>query len=208
MTGAATVVGAVLAGGLASRMGGGDKGLRLLGGRTLLDRVIERLRPQVGRLILNANGDPARLARWNLPVVPDTMPGRLGPLAGVLAGMIWTRAHAPDTTDIVTVPTDAPFIPSDLVSRLRAARESEGAPIALAASSGRLHPVIGLWPLRLETSLAEALASGEYRVGAWALAQGAATATYNFVDIDPFMNVNRPEELAEAERRLRSLSGP
>ena len=189
-------------------MGGGDKGLLPLGGRTLLDHVIARLRPQVRQLVLNGNGDPARFARWGLPVVADTVPDRPGPLAGLLAGMQWTRQHCPEAADIVTVPADTPFLPSDLVARLHAARRRDGAPIALAASGGRRHPVIGLWPVRLEAALAQALARGEQGVGAWALAQGAATADYQTTGFDPFMNVNRPEELAEAERLLRSVPPP
>jgi molybdopterin-guanine dinucleotide biosynthesis protein A len=205
VTDAPKPVGVLLAGGLARRMGGGDKALLPLGGRTLLDHVIARLRPQMRRLVLNANGDPARFARWGLTVVADTVPDRPGPLAGLLAGMTWTRQHCPEATDIVTVPADTPFLPPDLVARLHAARAREGTPIALAASAGRMHPVIGLWPVRLETALAEALARGEWGVGAWALAQGAATADYEVAEFDPFMNVNRPEELAEAERLLRLM---
>lgn len=201
-------VGVILAGGLARRIGGGDKGLRLLGGRTLLGHVIERLRPQVGQLVLNANGDPARFARFALPVIADTLPDQPGPLAGLLAGMQWARQHSPDAADIVTVPTDAPFLPADLVARLAEARLSDGAAIAIAASAGRLHPVVGLWPVRLAGELAAALAAGERGVGAWARAQGAATAAYEVAEYDPFMNVNRPEELAEAERLLHSVPPP
>jgi molybdopterin-guanine dinucleotide biosynthesis protein A len=199
----ANPVGVILAGGRASRMGGGDKGLRPLGGRPLLAHVIERLRPQVSALILNANGDPARFAAWNLPVVADTLGGTPGPLAGVLAGMVWTRLHRPGTADIVTVPTDTPFLPPDLIARLLAARQRVVSPIALAASMGRLHPVIGLWPVALEPRLAEALRASEYRVGAWAEAQGAVAVEWACAGTDPFLNVNRPEELAAAERLLR-----
>jgi len=193
-------VGVLLAGGLARRMGGGDKALRRLGGKTLLDHTIARLGPQVLELILNANGDPARFADWNFPVIADPIPGRPGPLAGVLAGMRWVREHRPQIADIVTVPTDTPFLPDDLVARLRAAREQAGAPIAVAASAGRLHPVVGLWPVRLAGALARSLAAGERGVGAWALGQGAATAVFDVAGLDPFSNFNRPEELAAAER--------
>lgn len=195
-------VGVVLAGGLARRMGGGDKALRPLGGRTLLDQVLDRLRPQVCTVVLNANGDPARFAAWALPVVQDPMPGRPGPLAGVLAGMRWTRDHAPEAADILTAPADAPFLPCDLFGRLHLARAAAGTPIALAASFGRPHPVVGLWAVRLEPALAAALQGGEQRVGAWALAQGAAVAEWGGSP-DPFTNLNRAEDLAEAERRLR-----
>lgn len=201
-------VGVILAGGLARRIGGGDKGLRLLGGRTLLDHVMERLRPQVRQLVVNANGDPARFARFGLPVVADTMPDQPGPLAGLLAGMHWARRHCPEAADVVTVPTDAPFLPTDLVARLRQAREHDGAPIAIAASAGQLHPVVGLWPVRLADALVASLMVGERGVGAWALAQGAAAADYHIAGFDPFMNINCPEELAEAERLLRLVPPP
>ena len=197
-------VGVVLAGGLARRMGGGDKALRRLGGRTLLDHVLARLRPQVGALVLNANRDPARFAAWGLPVVADPVEEGAGPLAGVLAGMRWARRYVPDAADILTVPADTPFLPPDLSARLHAARPAE-TPIALAASFGRVHPVIGLWAVRLEPALAAAIAAREQRVGAWALARGAAIATCE-ADPDPFMNVNRPEDLAEAERLFRTAS--
>lgn len=204
MTSGRKPVGVILAGGRARRMGGDDKGLRLLAGRPLLDHVLARLRPQADRIVLNANSDPARFARWQLPVVPDGVSGRPGPLAGVLAGMLWTGENCQDTADIVTVPTDAPFIPHDLVVKLEDVRRQAGAAIALAASGGRQHPVIGLWPVRLAPMLAAALAAGERRVGAWALAQGAATADWPIAGHDPFLNLNRPEELAEAERMLRA----
>jgi len=201
-------VGVILAGGLARRMGGGDKGLRLLAGRPLLDHVLARLRPQVERVVLNANGEPARFAQWTLPVIPDAVSGERGPLAGVLAGMLWTQRHCPDIADIAAVPTDAPFIPHDLVVRLRRERERAGAAIALAASGGRQHPVIGLWSVRLAAQLAAALADGEGRVGAWAAAQGAVTVEWPMPGHDPFLNLNRPEELAEAERLLRPAPPP
>jgi molybdopterin-guanine dinucleotide biosynthesis protein A len=201
-------VGLILAGGRARRMGGGDKGLRLLGGRPLLDHVLARLTPQVDRVVLNADGDPARFAQWQLPVVADSVAGYRGPLAGVLAGMLWTQENRPGVTDIVTVPTDVPFIPNDLVTRLHQAREHAGTAIALAASGGHQHPVIGLWPVRLAARLAEALAGGEARVGAWAFAQGTVAVDWATDGYDPFLNLNRPEELAEAERLLRSVLPP
>ena len=195
-------VGVILAGGLARRMGGGDKGLQLLGRRPLLERVLVRLRPQVSDVVLNANGDPARFAQWRLPVVPDGDAKHRGPLAGVLAGMLWTRDNRREAADIVTVPTDAPFIPHDLVVQLQNARERAGTAIAVAASGGRQHPVVGLWSVRLAPGLAEALARDEQRVGDWALASGAVAVDWPIVGYDPFLNLNRPEELAEAERIL------
>jgi molybdenum cofactor guanylyltransferase len=196
-------VGVLLAGGRARRMGGGDKGLCRLGGRTLLDHVVARLGPQVDRLVLSANGDPARFADCKLPVVADPIAGHAGPLAGVLGAMLWVREHRPETVDIVTVPIDTPFLPTDLVCGLQAARQRAGCAIALAASAGRLHPVVGLWPVHLAEALAAALAAGERRTGEWALGRGAAVAAFAFTEgTDPFLNINRPEELAEAERVL------
>lgn len=201
-------VGVILAGGLARRMGGGDKGMRLLGGRPLLEHVLARLLPQVERVVLSSNGDPARFAQWHLTVVPDGVPEPRGPLAGVLAGMLWTSKNCRGVAEIVTVPTDSPFIPHDLVSKLKDARERAGAAIAVAASGGRRHPVVALWPVRLAPQLAQALASGEQRVGGWVLAQEAATVEWPIVQYDPFLNINRPEELAEAERLLAANLQP
>ena len=154
------MIGLLLAGGRATRMGGGDKGLRLLAGRPILDHVIERLRPQLSRLLLNANGDPARFAAYGLPVVGDSPPDFAGPLAGVLAGLEWAAREAPDCPLLLSAPTDAPFLPRDLVRRLWAGREAEGADIAMAASGGRTHPVVGLWPVALAPALRHALVDG------------------------------------------------
>src|SRR5207245_2146601 len=150
------------------RMGGGDKALRLLGGRPLLDHVIERLRPQVDALVLNANGDPARFARFGLPVVPDSIGDFAGPLAGILAGLDWAAAHRPDCATIVSVATDAPFLPKDLVARLVRGMEAAGAELACAASGGQPHPVIGLWPVALREDLRRALVEeGIRKVDVW-----------------------------------------
>src|SRR5438045_1071843 len=123
---AATVLGLVLAGGLARRMGGGDKARLRIGHQTILERVLERLAPQCAALVLNANGDPARFEDTRLPVIGDTVPGFLGPLAGILAGLEWAAAHAPGITDVVSAPGDCPFLPADLVARLIAARSEAG----------------------------------------------------------------------------------
>jgi molybdopterin-guanine dinucleotide biosynthesis protein A len=147
------VVGVLLAGGQARRMGGGDKCLRPLGGRTILDHVLERARPQVRALVLNANGDPARFAAFDLPVAADVIEGFAGPLAGVLTGMAWAGRHRPECPWIATIATDTPFFPTDLVARLLAAIEADGADLACAASVGRAHPVFGLWPVRLAGDL-------------------------------------------------------
>src|ERR1700753_1158519 len=150
-------LGLVLAGGLARRMGGGDKALIEIGGTTILDRVIARLAPAVTGLILNANGDPARFARYGLPVVADSVPDFAGPLAGILAGLDWAAAHAPEIAGIVSVPGDCPFLPRDVVPRLHAVRAAANTPLACARSGDWRHPVVGLWPLALRDDLRHAL---------------------------------------------------
>ena len=195
------MIGLLLAGGRATRMGGGDKGLRLLAGRPILDHVIERLRPQLGRLLLNANGDPARFAAYGLPVVGDSPPDFAGRLAGVLAGLEWAAREAPDCPLLLSAPTDAPFLPRDLVRRLWAGRESEGADIAMAASAGRTHPVVGLWPVALASALRHALVvEGLRKVDIWTARYRVAVVDFPIEAVDPFFNANRPEDLAEAER--------
>src|SRR6202789_4411347 len=155
MTEALGVPGVVLAGGLARRMGGGDKPLREIGGRTILARVIARLGPQCERLLLSANGDPLRFASFGLPVVADGVKQHPGPLAGILAGLDWAAAHQPNAQWIVSAPGDCPFLPRDLVARLRQAVSAQGAELAVAASQGRAPPVIGLWKVGLRDALRE-----------------------------------------------------
>jgi molybdopterin-guanine dinucleotide biosynthesis protein A len=196
----------VLAGGLARRMGGGDKPLRLLGGRTLLDHVIARLRPQAALLMLNANGDAARFAPWGLPVVPDGLPDHPGPLAGILAALDWTAEHHPALPWVVSAPGDSPFIPPDLVARLHAAREAAGTQLACAASAGQAHPPIGLWPVALRQDLRAALLAGERKIDRWTARHGVAQAEWSAEAFDPFFNANAPEDLAEAERLLQSTA--
>jgi len=199
------IIGVLLAGGLARRMGGGDKPLRLVAGRPLLDRVIERLRPQVAGLVLNANGDPARFAAYGLPVVADSIPDYAGPLAGILAGLDWTAEHRPDCPMIVSVATDAPFLPTDLVSRMVAAVAAEGADLACAASGGQAHPVIGLWPVRLRDDLRRAVVDeGLRKVDVWTGRYRLATAAFRDRPIDPFFNANRPEDLDRAAALLEA----
>ncbi|MFZ2004569.1 MAG: molybdenum cofactor guanylyltransferase MobA [Stellaceae bacterium] len=200
-----TIIGVLLAGGLARRMGGGDKPLRLLGGRPLLDRVIERLRPQVSGLVLNANGDPARFASYGLPVVADSVPDFAGPLAGILAGLDWTAENRPDCPMIVSVATDAPFLPTDLVARLAEAMAAENADLACAASGGQAHPVIGLWPIRLRDDLRRAVVDeGIRKVDVWTARYRLAKAVFSDQPIDPFFNANRPDDLEEAARLLEA----
>ncbi|MFB2594372.1 molybdenum cofactor guanylyltransferase MobA [Paracoccus sp. p4-l81] len=191
--------GVILAGGRSSRMGGGDKGLRLLAGRAMIAHVIDRLTPQAGPLAINANGDPARWAGFGLPVLADPVPGYPGPLAGALAAMDWAAAQGAGA--VVTVAADTPFFPADLVARL-----AHGAPFALGASvgaDGRMHdhPTFGLWPVALRAPLRAALESGQRRVRDWAAAQGAVIVAFDAGPggHDPFFNVNTPEDLAAAQ---------
>jgi len=196
----------VLAGGLARRMGGGDKPLRRLGGRPLLDHVLDRIGPQVGAILLNANGDPARFAAYGLPVAPDGVPDHPGPLAGVLAALDWAAVRRPDLPWVLSVPGDCPFLPRDLATRLHAARESAGgASLACArsAESGRTHPPIGLWPVALREPLREALLTGERKIDRWTARHGCAHADWPCEPLDPFFNANAPGDLDEAERMLR-----
>ena len=197
------IVGLLLAGGQSRRMGGGDKALRVIGGASLLERVIERLQPQVETLVLSANGDPARFARFALPVVADSVPGYAGPLAGILAGLDWTAEHRPDCAHVVSAATDAPFLPRDLVSRLVREMEDAGAELACAASGGQSHPVIGLWPVRLREDLRRAVADEAVRkVDVWTARYRLATVPFGDEPIDPFFNANRPEDLATAAALL------
>jgi molybdenum cofactor guanylyltransferase len=197
------IVGLLLAGGQSRRMGGGDKALRLIGGVPLLDRVIERMRPQVETLVLNANGDPARFAGFGLPVVPDSVPDYAGPLAGVLAGLDWTAEHRPDCAYVVSVPTDAPFLPRDLVSRLVRGMENSAADLACAASGGQPHPVIGLWPVRLREDLRRAVADETIRkVDVWTARHRLTIVPFPSEPLDPFFNANRPEDLMTAAALL------
>ncbi|HET6518260.1 MAG TPA: molybdenum cofactor guanylyltransferase MobA [Geminicoccaceae bacterium] len=203
------VVGVLLAGGLARRMGGGDKCLRDLGGRPILSHVIERAAPQVRALVLNANGDPARFAAFGLPVAADVFEGFAGPLAGVLTGMAWARAHRPDCPWIATMATDTPFFPQDLVARLLAAVEREGADMACAASGGRAHPVFGLWPVRLEGELRAAMLDEAVRkVDVWTARYRLAEVAVPTEPFDPFFNTNRPDDLTEARRLLAAGAAP
>jgi molybdopterin-guanine dinucleotide biosynthesis protein A len=179
-------------------MGGGDKGLLPFGEGTLLSAVLARVAPQAGPVALNANGDPSRFAALGVPVLPDPVEGRPGPLAGLLAAMDWAASLG--APEVLTVPGDAPFLPRDLVRRLRTA----GAP-AVGASAGRLHPVVGLWPVTLQTGLRADLAAGLRRVEAFATDRGATPVFFEPEPggPDPFLNLNTPEDLAEARRWLR-----
>ena len=193
-------LGVVLAGGLARRMGGVDKPMQRMGGRSLLERVVERLSPQCDRLILNANGDPSRFAAFGLPVVTDGLADFPGPLAGILAALEWTAASRPDIAWVVSVAADCPFLPGDLVSGLHRARAAENAELAVAASGGQTHPVIGLWNVGLRQALRQALVVEDIRkISRWTARYRLASATWPTEPIDPFFNVNTPEDIARAE---------
>ena len=202
------VAGVILAGGLSRRMGGGDKSLRLLGGRPVLAHVVARARPQVAALVLNANGDPARFADFGLPVAPDVIEGFAGPLAGILTGLAWAEANLPGCEWLASFACDAPFLPEDLVARMLAAVEAEGAELACAASRGRAHPVFGLWPLGLRADLEATMRDEEVRkVDRWTARHRLVQVEFPEVEtpqgpLDPFFNANRPEDLDEAARRL------
>ena len=203
------VCGLLLAGGQARRMGGGDKCLQSLGGETLLARLLTTLRPQVSALVLNANGDPARFTGHDVQVTADVVDGFAGPLAGVLTGLMWARDNAPDCDWVVSVACDAPFAPHDLVARLLASVEEEGADMACAMSGGRDHPVFGLWPVSLAEELRGALVDEDIRkVDRWTDRYRLAHAEWPTVPVDPFFNINRPDDLVAAEALLRQVHNP
>jgi molybdopterin-guanine dinucleotide biosynthesis protein A len=201
MTEQSRTVGLVLAGGLARRMGGGDKALIRIGGEAILDRVLAILRGSCAPIILNANGDPARFARYGLPVIADSVPDFAGPLAGILAGLDWAAAHAPGIEWVVSVPGDCPFLPGDLVDRLHAVRAAAGTPLACARSGEWRHPVVGLWRVDLRDDLRHALTVEDLRkIEIWTARHGVAIASWPDQPIDPFFNVNTPDDVATADR--------
>ncbi|WP_312017464.1 molybdenum cofactor guanylyltransferase MobA [Bradyrhizobium sp. AUGA SZCCT0431] len=204
---ALAVPGVLLAGGLARRMGGGDKPMRTIGGRTILDRVIARLQPQCDGLILNANGDPARFAAFGLPVIADGVADFPGPLAGILAALDWAAANRPEVKWVLSAAADCPFLPRDLVSRLVGAMRDENAELAVAASDGQSHPVIGLWSVALREQLRHALVVEDVRkIDRWTARYRLTTVTWPVEPIDPFFNANTMDDIAEAER-LAALDG-
>jgi molybdopterin-guanine dinucleotide biosynthesis protein A len=201
MTTEPATFGLVLAGGLARRMGGGDKGLIRIGGETILERALARLGPQCTGLIINANGDPARFARFGFPVVADDVEGFAGPLAGILAGLDWLAANAPAVAWLASVPGDCPFLPRDLVPRLHAAQAAAGGLLACAKSGEWRHPVVGLWPVGLRADLRRAVVTeGLRKIELWTARHGVGLAEWPAEPIDPFFNVNTPEDAAQAQR--------
>jgi len=193
-------LGLALAGGLARRMGGGDKARIKIGGTTILQRVIACLVPQCRDIVINANGDPARFADTALPVIADSMPDFAGPLAGILAGLDWAAAKAPDIAWLASAPGDCPFLPTDLVARLHEARVAAAASLACARSGEWRHPVVGLWPVALREDLRRALTGeGLHKIEVWTARHGVGIAEWPAAPIDPFFNVNTPEDASEAE---------
>jgi len=193
--------GLVLAGGLARRMGGGDKALIRIGDETILARTLARLTPQVEGVVLNANGDPARFALFGLPVVADSVPDFAGPLAGILAGLDWVAANRPQTEWVVSVPGDCPFLPRDLVAKLHAARLDDGKALACAHSGDWRHPVVGLWRVALREDLRRAITVEDLRkIEVWTARHGVALADWPTDPVDPFFNVNTPEDVEMATK--------
>jgi molybdenum cofactor guanylyltransferase len=193
-------LGLVLAGGLARRMGGGDKARIRIGGTAILARVLTCLKPQCERIIINANGDPARFTDTDLPVVADSVPDFAGPLAGILAGLDWAAAHAPEIDWLLSVPGDCPFLPKNLLARLHQARLAAGTPLACARSGEWRHPVVALWSVALREDLRRALIEeGLHKIEIWTGRHGIAIADWPAEPVDPFFNVNTPEDAARAE---------
>ena len=185
-------------------MGGGDKARIRIGGATILQRVLARLKPHSRGIVINANGDPARFADTGLVVIADGVPDFVGPLAGILAGLDWAAANAPDCAFIASAPGDCPFLPKDLVPRLHEARIAASAPLACARSGDWSHPVVGLWPLTLREDLRRALTvEGLRKIDIWTARHGVGTAEWPDTPVDPFFNVNTPEEAARAEEIAR-----
>ncbi len=199
--------GVILAGGRSTRMGGGDKCLRDLGGQPILAHIVERARPQADCLVLNANGDPGRFEAFGLPVVPDSVEGYAGPLAGVLAGLDWAAGNMPGVAWVASFASDAPFFPRDLVPRMLAAVDAEGADLACAMSGGRAHPVFGLWRVDLREALRDAMVREQvYKVDRWTSRYRLVTVEYAISPFDPFFNANRPDDLNAARRQLEQTA--
>lgn len=180
-------------------MGGGDKTLQMVGGKTIFARILARVAPQAAHIAINANGNISRLQNLGLEIIPDTIPDYAGPLAGVLAGLDWMAHAHPGRRDLLTIPCDCPFLPRDLVARLTAARETSGLPLACAHSGEFVHPAIGLWPVHLREDLRKAVRDERiHKVQLWQNRHGCAQASWPVAPFDPFLNVNTPDDLARA----------
>lgn len=203
MTHKTDICGVILAGGQSRRMGGGDKCLATLGGRTLLHYSLDAAESQVGPILINSNSDPILFSEYGYPVVPDVVRGFVGPLAGILTGMEWARVNAPQCNWIMSFASDAPFIPYDLAQRMMVKVENDGADIACASSGGRFHPVFAIWPIRLAGSLRNAIVDeGVRKVDHWTASHKLTVVEYQSVGLDPFFNINNPEDLELAAKLL------
>jgi molybdopterin-guanine dinucleotide biosynthesis protein A len=208
--GNAHVTGVLIAGGRSARMGGREKAMLEIGGKPLLQHVLARLRPQVGRIIINANGEPSRFHGYCLPVVADTLGDHEGPLAGLFAALQWSQRETPEARFVATVSADTPFIPPDLIERLEAGLREKGARSAIASSQGERHPVIGLWDLALAADVERALHQGMRAMHRFAGAEASAVVDFPLLKagealVDPFFNVNTPADLETARALLASL---
>jgi len=192
-----------LAGGQARRMGGGDKALITISGQTILSRQIEATAGHRVRMI-NANGDAGRFSRFGLPVIADTLDGYPGPLAGILACLSYLERCHPEIDCLLSCATDAPFIPADLAVQLGRACQQQKAQLAQASSYGRRHPVFGLWPVSVKTALHNALVEeGLRKIDDFTARYSVAVVDFDRSP-DPFMNVNRPEDISYAEDHCRT----
>lgn len=202
------IPGVLLAGGLARRIGGGDKPLRMIGERSILERAVARLTPQCDSLVLNANGDPARFEAFALPVIADSIEGHAGPLAGILAGMDFAATNWPHAQWILTAAADTPFLPRDLVARLHAAQSAQNTQIAVAASNGRSHHVVALWSVALREDLRRALMQERMsRVSEWMARYRPVAVEWPATPFDPFFNINTQADITEAETIARLDDG-
>jgi len=199
-----SIIGVILAGGLSSRMGGGDKTLLSLQHKPILQHVIDRLAPQVDELIINANGDAKRFENFNLPVVADTVGDYAGPLAGILAGLEWITKHHPHTPWMISVSGDTPFLPLNLVAQLLKTVEKNKSLLAVVRTQGFCHPTIGLWKTELTQNLRHALVEEQlHKVDRFTARYPLSIVDFDHTPFDPFFNINTPDELALAERFLR-----
>jgi len=206
------VTGILLAGGRSSRMNGHEKALLDIGGKPMLLHVLARLAPQVGHVAINANGDPARFSGHGLPVIRDSIDGYAGPLAGLHAGLAWARNETPEACFVASVPVDSPFVPTDLVPRLKAALLAHNAACAIASSQGERYPVAGLWRLELADAIEMALNENVRALHRFADLNQAVTVDFPLMSvgeeaIDPFFNVNAPTDLDRARALYAAQTG-
>lgn len=198
-------IGVVLAGGRSSRMGQQDKAFCQLGQQCLIETVIGRVMPQVDELIINTNSEQPAYRALGLPIIKDCADGQLGPLVGILSAMEWIAAQRPQCHWLASFSVDTPFVPLDTVDKLFPAIEREQTLLASVRSEQRTHPVIGLWSLQLRGDLREQLLHHQMRkVDRWTARHGVAIVDFDAEPVDPFFNVNTPDELDTARAILQS----